>query len=36
MTDYRSNVLEREEHFTDSVTPDTTLAVGHQSWNQDN
>ena len=36
MTDYRSNVLEREEHFTDSVTPDTTLTVGYQSWTQDN
>jgi len=36
MTDDRSNVLEREEHFTDSVTPDTTLTVGYQSWTQDN
>lgn len=29
-------MLEREEHFTDSATPDTTLTVGYQSWTQDN
>lgn len=29
-------MLEREEHFTDSSTPDTTLTVGYQSWTQDN
>jgi hypothetical protein len=36
MTDYRSNTLEREEHFTDSAAPNPTLSVGYQSWNQDN
>jgi hypothetical protein len=36
MTDYRSNVLEREENFTDSATTNQTLSVGYQSWNQDN
>jgi hypothetical protein len=36
MTDSRPHVLEREEHFTDSSTPDATLRVGHQSWTQDN
>jgi hypothetical protein len=36
MTDSRPNVLEREEHFTDSATSDSTLSVGYQSWNQDN
>ena len=36
MTDYRSNTLEREEHFTDAATPDQILSVGYQSWNQDN
>lgn len=36
MTDYRSISHEREEHFTDSATPNQTLSVGYQSWNQDN
>ena len=36
MTDYRSNTLEREEHFTDLATPNQSLSVGYQSWNQDN
>jgi hypothetical protein len=36
MTDSRPNVLEREEHFTDSATSDSTQSVGYQSWNQDN
>lgn len=36
MTDYRSNTLEREAHFTESSAPNHTLSVGYQSWNQDN
>jgi hypothetical protein len=36
MTDYRSISHVREEHFTDSATPNQTLSVGYQSWNQDN
>jgi len=36
MTDYRSNSLEREEHFTDTPPLNQTLNVGYQSWNQDN
>ena len=36
MTDYRSNTLEREAHFSESATPNHTLSVGYQSWNQDN
>jgi hypothetical protein len=36
MTDYRSNVLEREEAVTDDTTTDSPLHVGYQSWNRDN
>jgi hypothetical protein len=36
MTDSRTNVLERDEQFTDSTTTDMNLSVGYQSWNQDN
>lgn len=36
MTDYRSNTLEREAHFTESAAHNRTLSVGYQSWNQDN
>mgnify|MGYP000063558095 FL=1 len=36
MTDSRSNVLEREENFTDSTAPHPTLSVGYQSWDKDN
>lgn len=36
MTDYRSISHVREEHFTDSATPNQTLSVGYQSWTQDN
>lgn len=36
MTDYRSTSHVREEHFTDSATPNQTLSVGYQSWTQDN
>ena len=36
MTDSRSNVLEREEHFADTHTPNPSQSVGCQSWNEDN
>jgi hypothetical protein len=36
MTDSRSNVLEREEHFTDNSTSHVNQSVGNQSWNEDN
>ena len=36
MTNYRSNTLEREAHFTESAAHNRTLSVGYQSWNQDN
>ncbi len=36
MTDSRSHVLEREEHFADTHTPNPSQSVGYQSWNEDN
>lgn len=36
MTDSRSHVLEREEHFADTHTPNPSQSVGYQSWNADN
>ena len=36
MTDSRSNVLEREEHFADTATSNPDQSVGYQSWNEDN
>jgi len=36
MTDSRSNVLEREEHFADTSTSNPDQSVGYQSWNEDN
>lgn len=36
MTDSRSHVLEREEHFADTHTPNPSQSVGYQSWTKDN
>ncbi len=36
MTDSRSHVLEREEHFADTHTPNPSQSVGYQSWTEDN